>query len=150
MAFVANDHLERTRVLILDPFNLETKSCSCPIPTTNKVGISLGIAVRSSSSIPQPCGRKRVLDSIRRRPSRKRPSLSRINVGTIDSINMPRSKSTNDRPCCRAHSCIPSLTLRAAKFRRWRRISNVNLFASFRSGGQLSGGHLFNVALMHA
>src|SRR3954447_13346372 len=71
------------RLLIF--FNLETELCFCPIPTTNKVGISLGTAVRSSSSSPQLCGRKRVLDSMRRRPSRKKPSISRINVGTIDS-----------------------------------------------------------------
>ena len=50
--------------------------------------LSLGTSVRSSSRIPQPCGRNRVFAKMSLSPSRKRPSLWRMYVGTPDSLNM--------------------------------------------------------------
>src|ERR1700737_4069784 len=74
----------------------------------NKVGISTGIVVRSSSSIPQLCGRKRVFDSMRRRPSRKSPSLSRINVGTIESTDKILAQKYLSCPSCYATQSLSS------------------------------------------
>src|SRR5215472_13767323 len=74
----------------------------------NSTGLSLGTSVRSSSSIAQPRGRKRVVERMSRRPSRKRPSLSRIYVGTADSLILSsRSYDTSHRASGTPLSVLP-------------------------------------------